>query len=137
MRDTDVRADATRMPFRTASFALVIASHLLEHIRDDRAALGEIARVMAPGGRAIVAVPMLYDWRNHQTEEYPAPNPRADNHWRTYGRDLTGRIERSGLACVAVELASLVNEAQFAAYGLKPGAVFIADKPAAAGRALS
>jgi len=129
MRAVDVRADATRMPFAAASFALVIASHLLEHIRDDHAVLAEMARVTAPEGRAIVAVPMFPDWQVRPTEEYPAPNPQVDDHWRTYGGDLAGRIERAGFSCAPVEFQDMVAAAEFESFGMRPGVVFIAGKP--------
>jgi len=42
--------DAERLPFAGASFDLVIANDSLEHFRDPAAALGELARVLRPGG---------------------------------------------------------------------------------------
>jgi len=46
-----------RLPFRDASFDKVLASEVIEHVPDDRAALGEIARVMKPGGTLALSVP--------------------------------------------------------------------------------
>lgn len=51
------RASGTRLPFRTDTFDAVVASDVLEHIEDDRAAILEIARVLRPGGTAIISVP--------------------------------------------------------------------------------
>ena len=42
MPGVDCRLDVTRMPFRDRSFDSVWASHVLEHVRDDAAALAEI-----------------------------------------------------------------------------------------------
>jgi SAM-dependent methyltransferase len=52
-----VLGDATAMPFRNGAFDLVIAAEVLEHIRDDRAAIAEIGRVLRPGGTVAVTVP--------------------------------------------------------------------------------
>ncbi len=63
-----VRADAMRMPFATGAFAAVLAVSVVEHIgighygdplaeRGDQATVREIARVLKPGGRALITVP--------------------------------------------------------------------------------
>jgi SAM-dependent methyltransferase len=49
--------DATAMPFPDASFDVVIAAEVLEHIPGDQHAMNEIARVLRPGGVAAVTVP--------------------------------------------------------------------------------
>lgn len=54
---TPVTGDATKMPFEDASFDVVIASEVLEHIPADKAAMAEISRVLRPGGIAAVTVP--------------------------------------------------------------------------------
>ncbi len=52
-----VNGDATRLPFADASFDRVIAAEVLEHIPEDDAAIGELARVLRPGGTMAVTVP--------------------------------------------------------------------------------
>jgi dolichol-phosphate mannosyltransferase len=51
------RASLASLPFASGSFDLVIAAHVLEKEPDDPAIVREIARVLAPGGAAIVATP--------------------------------------------------------------------------------
>lgn len=46
-----------RLPFGSDSFDLVVCLDVLEHIADDRAALGELRRVTAADGRLLVTVP--------------------------------------------------------------------------------
>jgi hypothetical protein len=55
--DGFVQADAARLPFPDHCFDTVIANHSLEHIRGLAAALGEVGRVIRPGGNMFVAVP--------------------------------------------------------------------------------
>jgi SAM-dependent methyltransferase len=45
------------LPFPAASFDLVLSHEVLEHVQDDALAMSEIARVLAPGGRALVFTP--------------------------------------------------------------------------------
>ena len=52
-----LEADALALPFEDGSFDKVIASEILEHIPDDRAAIAEIARVIRPGGMVAISVP--------------------------------------------------------------------------------
>ena len=52
-----VLAEAERLPFRPASFDVVIAADLLEHVDDLDAHLAEVARVLRPGGRYLVKTP--------------------------------------------------------------------------------
>jgi SAM-dependent methyltransferase len=63
---TAVVGDARCLPFESGSFDRVIASEVLEHIPDDRAAIGELARILRPGGTIAVTVPRwwpeLFTW---------------------------------------------------------------------------
>ena len=49
--------DATQLPFDDGSFDLVTASHVLEHLEDDEAALTEWTRLIKPGGHLLVLLP--------------------------------------------------------------------------------
>lgn len=50
-----VRGDAAQLPFRTASFELVLSILSLIDIFEFRSAIKEMARVTSPGGRILVA----------------------------------------------------------------------------------
>jgi len=46
-----VRLDATRLPFADHTFDLVVCTFALHHIREQRRTLGEVHRILKPGGR--------------------------------------------------------------------------------------
>lgn len=56
VRDTVV-ADMRELPFADASFASVLSVHSIEHVPDPERALGEVRRVLEPGGAAIFITP--------------------------------------------------------------------------------
>jgi SAM-dependent methyltransferase len=56
-RDNVIKGDVTRLPFSHDRADLVLATDVIEHVDDDRAAIREIARVLKPGGVVLIAVP--------------------------------------------------------------------------------
>jgi glycosyltransferase involved in cell wall biosynthesis len=52
-----VRADACRLPFRSASFDQVIAADVIEHVPDDAGMMREMARVTRQRGKVFVTTP--------------------------------------------------------------------------------
>lgn len=70
-------ADVQDLPFADASFDAVIANHMLFHVEDRLRALGEIARVLRPGGtlRATTI------GQAHLRELHELVPPRAGGQW--------------------------------------------------------
>ena len=92
-----VRADLLALPFPDASFDVVMASEVLEHIPADEIAMAEIARVVRPGGRVAVTVPRFWPERVcwALSNEY---HDVAGGHVRIYRGDvLADRLSRAGL----------------------------------------
>ena len=56
-----VASDATILPLKTNSFDLLMAFHVLEHIRDIKSLRREIHRILQPGGKMILCMPLGYD----------------------------------------------------------------------------
>jgi SAM-dependent methyltransferase len=55
-----VNGSALCLPFPDAAFDRVIAAEVLEHIPPDEAAIGELVRVLRPGGTIAITVPRWY-----------------------------------------------------------------------------
>jgi SAM-dependent methyltransferase len=84
------RADGEVLPFADASFDLVTALDVIEHIDDDAGALSEMHRVLRPGGRMLVTVPAFpFLWSAHD---------EVNRHFRRYVRpQLEERVRQAGL----------------------------------------
>ncbi|HTW77143.1 MAG TPA: class I SAM-dependent methyltransferase [Thermoplasmata archaeon] len=52
-----VQARAGQPPFANASFDLIVASHVLEHLYDPLEALRSFRSILRPGGRLVIGVP--------------------------------------------------------------------------------
>ncbi|HXN36917.1 MAG TPA: class I SAM-dependent methyltransferase [Solirubrobacteraceae bacterium] len=56
-----VQADVCDLPFDDECVDVVLSANLLEHVPEDVVALGEIYRILCPGGRAVLVVPVNPD----------------------------------------------------------------------------
>jgi SAM-dependent methyltransferase len=96
------KVDITQVPLPDASYDVVMANHVLEHIHDDRRAMHELFRLLRPGGLALLTVPI--NPSRPQTYENAAattPSERwahfsAHDHRRYYGLDFADRLKEAG-----------------------------------------
>ncbi|MCX7651144.1 MAG: methyltransferase domain-containing protein [Flavobacteriales bacterium] len=132
----DVHIDIHAMPFDNASFDVVLCNHVLEHVADDRKALAEIFRVLAPGGWAILQSPV--DLGREITFEDPTvTDPRLreklfgqDDHVRLYGRDYPERIRQAGFIVEVVDFTKELSPDEIQKYALPAGElIYKAIKP--------
>jgi ubiquinone/menaquinone biosynthesis C-methylase UbiE len=86
-----VQADATKLPFSNGRFDIVAAIELIEHIKDDRAALNEFMRVLKPGGIVILTTPAFpFLWGDDDI---------LAHHERRYLReDLVRKVKNAGFS---------------------------------------
>lgn len=96
-------ADLTSAPFADSEFDVIICSHVLEHIPDDRAAFAELFRILRPGGMALLLTPFALDGRGTDEETTindPAEQDRRFGQWdhvRIYDReDFLLRMREAG-----------------------------------------
>lgn len=86
----DDRVDITDMQiYEDGQFDFFLCSHVLEHVPDDRKALGELYRILRPGGRGILMVPIILSL--NQIDEDPTVADEGER-WRRFGQDDHVRI---------------------------------------------
>ncbi len=104
-KTVDERIDLTHMDaYADRSVDILLCSHVLEHVPEDRKAMREIRRVLKPDGFAVLLVPLVVGL--DETHEDPSINSDAlrwkyfgmADHVRQYGkRDFVNRLEEAGL----------------------------------------
>ena len=97
----DLRLDITHMDLPDDSLDLILCSHVLEHVPDDRAAISELHRVLRPGGSALVLTPYRSDRLTYEDPSITKPVDRMvafgqQDHVRIYGSDLSERLREAG-----------------------------------------
>jgi SAM-dependent methyltransferase len=109
-----VEMDITDIQFPDNSFDLILCSHVLEHVQDDRKAMRELERVLAPGGRALLMIPLT----TSETFEDPSvTSPRErrrlfgqEDHVRSYGPDVKDRFAEAGFEVAALAAPAVLDE---------------------------
>lgn len=122
----DLKLNIEQIDLEDASQDVVICSHVLEHV-DDGKAIGELYRIVKPGGVALIMVPIWLGWATTYEAE-PMLDRAArrlhygrGDHLRRYGSDLLQRLKAPGFA---VEIAS-ASGGDTVRYGLTPGEVVL------------
>jgi predicted SAM-dependent methyltransferase len=95
------RVDISQIPFESESYDAIICIHVLEHVEDDRQAIGELYRVLKPGGWALISVPIDFDRETYEDPAIVTPEERKkhfgeEQHVRIYGFDFPDRLAAAG-----------------------------------------
>lgn len=97
-----VKMDVHNIPFAANTFDVVFCNHVMEHVEDDIKAMGEIHRVLKPGGWAIIQSP-VYMFLKKTLEDPSITDPLErervfgqNDHMRKYGRDYGERLKKAG-----------------------------------------
>ena len=135
----DVKMDVTDIRFPDDSFSIIYCSHVLEHVVDDRKAIGEFFRVLAPGGWALLQVPIGAE-KTFEDPTVTDPKERArlfgqDDHVRICGMDYIDRIRAAGFQAECFDAAQVIDsQSERARMGVQDGRlVFFCRKRASAG----
>jgi predicted SAM-dependent methyltransferase len=107
-RNANYHLDLTKLDLPDASWDVLIAYHIFEHIPEDRAGMREMFRVLRPGGWAVLQVPVregrtLENDPTIDTDEERYAAYGQHDHVRYYGwQDFADRLGEAGFH-VAIE----------------------------------
>ncbi len=126
VEDVMEKMNITNIPHPDASFDIIYCSHVLEHVPDDRKAMGEFHRTLRQDGWAILNVPVT----DEETFEDPSitdPDERSrlfgqSDHVRRYGPDYKDRLKNSGFQVAVFSPKDLLSSSDVELYGLANGA---------------
>jgi ubiquinone/menaquinone biosynthesis C-methylase UbiE len=117
-----IKMDITHIEYTDESFDIILCNHVLEHILDDKKAIGELYRVLKRNGWAILLVPIV----GEKTIEDPSivsPEERLkffgqEDHVRQYGTDYIDRLYSAGFTVSVTKVSDLVDHDEAIRFGL-------------------
>ena len=113
-KTTFIHSSIAGMPVADASVDCVTCTQVLEHIVDDNAAVAEFARVLKPGGHALITVPTP-----------PEPWPQADHVREGYTEPQLGELfARHGMQRLRTDWFMTKDTLRLARIVMKCGGVF-------------
>lgn len=145
----DLKLDLADIDQPDASWDVVICYHVLEHVPDSDAAMSELFRVLAPGGVAILQVPLeIGRTQTYEDASITSPEGRLEHfgqedHVRIYGTaDFPRRLEAAGFEVEALDYLATLPTERVAEHHLARGPsedggprfderIFLARKPGA------
>jgi glycosyltransferase involved in cell wall biosynthesis len=124
------KMDLQALELRDESISIVICNHVLEHVSDAERALSEIARVLRPGGIAILQTPWSPILRKTLDADVDSDAEREllfgqADHVRLFGLDLFDYIARSGMIPMRVRHDDVLSEYNCAEFGVNPHEEFL------------
>lgn len=128
-----VRMDVQQIQYPDNTFDFIYCSHVLEHVPDDFKTMREFHRVLRPGGKALIMVPITAG----QTVEDPSITDPAerlrrfgqDDHVRRYGPDVVGRLRRAGFDVETIHAADVADERGIVRMALGNSHLYLCRKP--------
>ena len=130
------RFDIQKTPFRDQTFDVVICNHVMEHVGDDSVAMGEVHRILKPGGWALLQVPIALNL-DHTIEDPTATTDQQridrfgqEDHVRLYSRrDYIDRLGAAGFSVTTESYPLELGSAKVDRFGLvEEEEVFLCSK---------
>lgn len=122
--------DITNIPFEDSYFDLIMCTHVLEHIPDDKKAMSELYRVLKPNdGVALLTVPIFDRPKTLENPEYNTPELRTKyygqhDHVRAYGFDYPEKLKTAGFSVTEFVVPDFCDESTISNYRLNPNERF-------------
>ena len=131
----ELHFDVLRIPLPDASYDVLICNHLLEHVADDRRALGEFYRILRPGGWGILLSPVDRSRAaTFEDDSITDPEERTRifgqyDHRRIYGRDYGGRLREAGFEVREIDYAARFSAEERRRYALPDDWIYVVRRP--------
>ena len=131
----ELHFDVLRIPLPDASYDVLICNHLLEHVADDRRALGEFYRILRPGGWGILLSPVDRSRAaTFEDDSITDPEERTRifgqyDHRRIYGRDYGGRLREAGFEVREIDYAVRFSAEERRRYALPDDWIYVVRRP--------
>ncbi len=108
--------DITNIKHLNNYFDIIICSHVLGHIPDEKRAVNELKRVLSPGGELIIMSLINFGLeKTYENSNIKTAGERL-NHYgepdleRLYGRDIISRLQESGLNVEQIDYREKVDK---------------------------
>lgn len=93
------RENVLNLSFKDNSFDVVLSNHVIEHVEDENKFMSEVLRVLKPGGKLLLNIPIYFD--TQKSFENPDIVTREDrrkfygdsDHCRKYGTDVIEKFK--------------------------------------------
>jgi ubiquinone/menaquinone biosynthesis C-methylase UbiE len=120
-----IQMDVTRIRLPDRYFDVIYCSHVLEHVLDDRRAMRELRRVLAPDGWAVFMVPItapttFEDPRIISAEARERAFGQSD-HVRRYGPDFGNRLREAHFKVRRIRPVTIATEAELRRMAINRG----------------
>jgi len=117
-----VQLDITNIRYPDSTFDVVYASHVFEHVPDDRRAMQECYRVLRPAGWAVLNVPITAP-ATFEDRTAVGPEQRLRifghrDHVRAYGPDYASRLAAAGFGVQIVRVSDVAADEDAVVMGL-------------------
>lgn len=130
----ELHFDVQQIPLADTSFDVVICNHLLEHVADDRRALGELHRILRPGGWGIILSPVEPDYEaTYEDDTITDPDERTRifgqyDHRRIYGADYADRLRSAGFEAADIDYAAALTDEERSRHALPADHIYVVYK---------
>lgn len=122
-KDVTINMDVTNIQFINEVVDVIMCSHVLEHVSDDRRALSEFYRILKPGAWAVILVPIIATVTfEDNTITDPVDRRRLygqEDHVRAYGLDFAQRLIDAGFVVDTYKPEDELSQTEMKLYGIR------------------